>query len=204
LPVRTIPDDSGKVAGNKVAGKQQEVPRVFSTYPIIGLDASVAKVGFAVLFGSTIRTSVFRPASTGIERLHEIRAFVQGLLESTSGLSQNPPAVVVEGYSFASKNSRAHATGEVGGIIRLAVKDARLSMIEVPPTSLKKFITGVGNSPKTGMPLGLFKRFGVDLPDEDQADAASLALFGASLWGFVSGDITKVMQEALRGHADLL
>jgi crossover junction endodeoxyribonuclease RuvC len=57
--------------------------------------------------------------------------------------------VIVEGYSFASRNSQAHSIGELGGCVRMTLWKNGIPYIEVPPTSRAKFATGKGNAGKT-------------------------------------------------------
>jgi crossover junction endodeoxyribonuclease RuvC len=47
----------------------------------------------------------------------------------------------------------------------------------VPPTALKKFITGRGNSKKDIMLKEVFKKFGADYNDDNLCDAYCLAKY---------------------------
>lgn len=59
--------------------------------------------------------------------------------------------------------------------------DARL--VEVPPTSLKKWATGRGSGDKVAMASALTKRYGEEFQTNNLADAFALMMFGRGLQG---------------------
>jgi Holliday junction resolvasome RuvABC endonuclease subunit len=69
--------------------------------------------------------------------------------------------VIIEGYSFASRNSQAHAIGELGGVVRLCLWNLRIPYIEVPPTCRAKFATGKGNAGKNEVMSAVSARTGI-------------------------------------------
>jgi hypothetical protein len=73
--------------------------------------------------------------------------------------------------------------GELGGVTRLALYNLKIPYVLVPPATLKKFITGKGNSPKNIMLKEIFKRFAMDFDDDNVADAYSLAQLGRAITG---------------------
>ena len=91
----------------------------------------------------------------------------------------HPALVVIEGYAYARPNQQA-AIGELGGVIRLALHKWGGDWIVVPPTSLKKFVTGKGNAPKDRVMMDAYKRFEIDVPTTDECEALCLALMGAT------------------------
>ena len=94
--------------------------------------------------------------------------------------------VVIEGYSFAGKfnNSLQY---ELGACIRMKLHENEVPFIEIPPTSLKKFVTGKGNAKKDLMMLGVYKRWDFDPADDNEADAYGLAQFGRAIIGKETG-----------------
>lgn len=119
---------------------------------VFGIDLSLTSTGICYVETNTAVTSKKR----GPERLVEIREAVLGHL---SGLES--PVVIVEGYSFGSKNSQAHATGELGGVIRVALHERGIPYVEVPPTCLKKFATGKGNASKNEVISAMSAKTGI-------------------------------------------
>jgi Holliday junction resolvasome RuvABC endonuclease subunit len=145
--------------------------------PVLGLDGSVNKIGFAIIWGRYIKAWKWTAKSTGIQRMFDVQKVVNDVLAV-----YRPVGCAIEGYAMGAKG-RTHATGECGGIHRMVVASRNIPIIEVAPGGLKKFVSGKGDMPKTGMPLALYKSYGVDYPDEDQADASGLALMAAARFG---------------------
>lgn len=58
-----------------------------------------------------------------------------------------------------------------------------IPVVEVAPTSLKKFATGKGNATKPDMRMALFQRAGIDERDDNRVDAWWLRQVGLHLVG---------------------
>ncbi len=112
---------------------------------------------------------------TGPARLAGFVASSRTLFET-----YRPDALAIEGYAFSSKFSRAHDLGELGGVLRLAAHDCRLPTIIVPPNTLKQFATGKGNVGKGVIIKEAYKRWSIDVSDDNEADAAVLSLMASS------------------------
>lgn len=109
----------------------------------------------------------------------------------------NPTLVVIEGYAFASRFSRAHALGELGGIFRLVMYRMGIPYAVVPPKSLKRFVLGPrASNKKDAMIKGVDSRWGVRFEVSDLADAYGLARIGCALY---DKSITATDAEALNG-----
>ena len=143
----------------------------------IGIDQSYG--GFAITAidkQGNYYTEVKKIEGTGVERLHKARAFLIGFLDR-----YEVEAVAIEGYAFGSQ--MANMAGELGGMIRLALFDkyrfdkpqAAFPLV-VPPTSLKKYVTGKGTGiKKNQMLLAIYKKWDVEFPSDDAADSYGLA-----------------------------
>jgi crossover junction endodeoxyribonuclease RuvC len=107
---------------------------------ILGLDLSLTSTGYSV----HEQTGIFSTKEKGAKRLSVITEMVVDFC-----LKNNIECVVIEGYSFASRNSQAHSIGEMGGCVRMRLWENKIPFIEVPPTSRAKFATGKGNAGKT-------------------------------------------------------
>ena len=117
-----------------------------------GLDLSLTSTGFC----SAELNAAICSKQKGMPRLAEIRDKVLAQVQELDA-----PIVIVEGYSFGSKNSQAHATGELGGVVRLALHEYGTPFIEVPPTCLKKFATGKGNANKNEVISAMSAKTGI-------------------------------------------
>lgn len=107
---------------------------------VVGLDLSLTSTGIAFGQDATFTVST---KLTGPVRLSTIRDSILHLLQPLPN-----PHVVLEGYSFASRNSRAHSIGELGGVIKVALMEAGIPCVLVAPKGRAKFATGNGNAAK--------------------------------------------------------
>lgn len=146
---------------------------------IVGLDTST-KTGFVVLSDDPtffFSTELEAKNLKGFERLVWFRKAVNKLLDT-----YNPVAVVIENYGFANAFTLVPLV-EIGTIVRMVVHDRGIPLIEIPPTTLKKIITGKGVAKKEVMLLEVFKRWGFTAATNNVADAYSLAKIGQYLCG---------------------
>ena len=95
--------------------------------------------------------------------------------------------ILLEGYSYASKGKAILDIAEFGGLLRKsllydAVNDG-IRILEIPPSALKKFITGKGNVSKMEMCVAIAKRYDVEYATNDEYDAYALAQMGAAILG---------------------
>ncbi len=163
--------------------------RFTGTY--VGMDMSLTSTGLAVLRGGALTTHHLQAADLrGPERLewyrHQLREFLYPLEGCT---------VCLEDYAF-NKGNRAHQIGELGGLVRTMLWGESGTSYLVAPATLKKFVTGSGKGGKTGIPLHLFKRWGLTVDQEDEADATGLALM--ALYSNLNKlDHTKAQAEAV-------
>lgn len=144
---------------------------------VIGLDLSLTSTGMAY---ADLTQSV-QPKAKGMERLEAINRVV---LEVCDRYSE--PFVVVEGYSYSSRNSHAHALGELGGIVRFSLWQRGIPYADVPPTCRAKFATGKGNAGKAEVVSAISARTGLlwsGKGAEDQCDAWVLQEMGLAHFG---------------------
>ena len=118
----------------------------------MGLDLSLTSTGVSV----NGETTSIRPTSRGTIRLIEIRDTLLALLAE-----HQTQIVAVEGYSFASRNSHAHALGELGGVIRVVLHERGVRLVVVPPTVRAKFATGKGNAGKSEVVSAISAKTGI-------------------------------------------
>lgn len=145
---------------------------------VVGLDPSLTSfAGIRLRVGAsddikelTIKT---KPAQYP-GRLSRIRA----ITAEVGAFCMGAALVAIEGYAFGARNGR-EAAGELGGAVRLALHAAGIPMIEVPPSTLKKYVTGKGVADKNIMLREVFRRWAYEAKNDDLADAYSLARFAA-------------------------
>lgn len=153
----------------------------FGTAPIsrqvsVGIDQSYSGFGLSVVSiddpGSQ-QTWVYSAQGTGTPRLAEIRGWLQEKLREVNA-GYTVAGVAMEGYAFGAQ--RGHQAGELGGMVRLSLYDSGLTRsLVVPPTTLKKYVTGQGTKvTKSQMMLHVYKKWGVELNNDNAADAYGL------------------------------
>lgn len=137
---------------------------------VVGLDLSLRATGIS----TADATVVYEPKGlTGVERLAAIRDVI---------LALSADLFVVESYSFGSGN-QAHQLGELGGVVRLALWEAAIPYVDVPPARLKKAAAGRGNATKSDMRAELIKRVGIDIRDDNRVDAFFLRAMALEHYG---------------------
>jgi crossover junction endodeoxyribonuclease RuvC len=130
---------------------------------VSAFDLSLTSTGYATPEGSGVL--VPPDGMRGIDRLRWIRRHV---LDLARGL------VVLEGYSFASRGRAIVSLGELGGVVRVALADARIPWVDVPPAVRCKLATGRGNAPKEAVLAAAIRRLGYAGHSHDVADASWL------------------------------
>lgn len=172
--------------------KTGDLPRgIKGTY--LGIDPSLTSTGVAVLTSDNIETFRIIPGKRrGIRRLCWLDEEIMNLIHEVV----KPDVTCVEGYSYASVN-QAHQVGEWGGLVRLRLWRSGRRHFIVAPGTLKKFATGNGNSSKPAVAVGLFKRWGVERDQDDEVDAAVLAIMAAMKTEMGLVTPTKFQAEAL-------
>lgn len=142
-------------------------------------------------------TQVAKFDGSGVTRLTEIRDFLTAQI--TSSLRGYKIAdVAMEGYAFGSQ--MANMLGELGGMVKLAVYETLgIRPLIVPPTSLKKFVTGKGTGvQKNQMLLHTYKKWGVEFTDDNAADSYALArlVSGLQTTAYETEIYEKLMSDA--------
>lgn len=140
---------------------------------VVGLDLSLTATGIAGLAGAT---STVKTRTRGMERLDVITDAVLNAA-NLAGL------VCIEGYSFGSLASQAHALGELGGVVRWSLWRSGIEYLDVPPSTLKTYATGKGNAGKVDVVIAARDRLGYEGTDDNEADALWLRALGLDLLG---------------------
>jgi crossover junction endodeoxyribonuclease RuvC len=161
---------------------------------IIGIDPSLTSTGICIMekSGKLLSTLAINSGFSGMKRLHDIK---EQLSQEMNRYPRFKVTVFIESYSFGSQNGR-EALGELGGMIRLILYEEGIEFVDVAPTSLKKYATGIGKGDKVAMAIGVIKTWGVDFPTTDQTDAYALCQFGRGYLGLVD-DLTVFRKEVI-------
>jgi crossover junction endodeoxyribonuclease RuvC len=158
---------------------------------LLGLDLSLTSTGYS-LRGET---GIISTKKKGPERLSVINKMVIEVC-----LDKKIDCVIVEGYSFGSRNSQAHSIGELGGCVRMTLWERGIPYVEVPPTSRAKFATGKGNAGKTEVISAISSRTGKVFSGggaDDECDAWVLEQMGLTKLSLSQFQWTKEQLSAL-------
>jgi crossover junction endodeoxyribonuclease RuvC len=142
---------------------------------VIGIDPA-ARLGFASLdmFKGSIDISGAEDFSkyARLARWPKLRFWMKAFINTTEA-----KLAVVEGYGFGNVHSLGSLV-ECGTLVRLTLMEEKIPFIEVPPTTLKKFICGSGAAKKELLIKEVYKRWQLDSSDNNEVDAFCLAQFG--------------------------
>lgn len=99
-----------------------------------------------------------------------IHAFIQGHIRAVQ-----PQLVALESY-FPHRQRGAVVIPELRGIIKLVSYQMGLDVLEVPPSTVKKTITGNGRADKDLVRKIVNEEYGLSLSSADEADAIAIAI----------------------------
>lgn len=155
-------------------------------YRVIGIDQSYTGFGFSVDGEAKKRNFPPGKYDSDVARLVGIREWFRIWL--TLQHNRGVDLLVMEGYASNAKFGREMA-GELGGAVKMVTYDILgAPPLVVPPPTLKKFVTGSGAGKKNTMLLHVFKKWGEEFSDDNQADAYSLEKFGLAYLDVTDGN----------------
>lgn len=168
---------------------------------VIGLDLSLNGTGLCVLDGEgniALSTCIKNKAKlSGFDRIIAVREKVISIIKE-----YQPTLIAIEGYSMGQKAGVHFDTVELSGQIKVWLYQTGYKFCLVPPTTLKKFITGKGNSKKNVMLMEILSRWGIKFLSDDEGDAYGLSVVAAYEDYFLGNrecpkKITHAMRESL-------
>jgi Holliday junction resolvasome RuvABC endonuclease subunit len=154
---------------------------------IIGIDPSLTRTAVAMIDGCDSYTTRL----TGLPRLAYLRDEVLAAAGARTRLA------VIEGYSMGGQRGSSgvgQALGELGGVIRLALYEQGIEILDVSPASLKKFACGhieQKKRDKDAMFKAALQNLPWDVDNHDEADASWLRAIGLYLHGISVVPVTQ-------------
>lgn len=152
---------------------------------VVGIDLSMTATGVA-----TIETEEPEPLLRVIKSkpdgktLHSRFVRMESLAASVVAEAKGADLVVIEGPSFASHTSGTWDRAGLWWWVVSILSTVDTRVIEVPPTSLKKWATNKGSAGKTEVALAISKLWpNASISDDNAADALCLATIGAQILG---------------------
>jgi crossover junction endodeoxyribonuclease RuvC len=150
--------------------KYPKLPKSDKLY--IGIDQSLTGTSICLYQDQQLEFHNIKPLYMGVSRISEIYKVFCQILDEHEG---QVAGAAIEGYAFSAKGAKFNL-GELGGVLRLALYERKIITVEVPPTYLKKFFTGKGNAQKNLMIKEAFKKYDIDLNDDNDCDSFGLSL----------------------------
>lgn len=150
---------------------------------IIGVDISYSSTGIAWEEGGVVKTTTIsvtkeKQSDALIGNILACRAWVDKFDNFLAHNSLYNSILYVEDYAFGAKGSAVTAMAELGGLSRNWFIESDIKFVLVGVGENKKFLTGKGNAKKDMMLKEVYKRYGIDVNTNDEADAVSLLMFG--------------------------
>lgn len=142
----------------------------------VGLDQSYSGFGIVVIDHQEAQTSLwkFPPKGSDGMRLGDIYVNLLTLFTQLQD-RYDEVHVAMEGYANGRTFNR-EKMGELGGIVKLSHATVfGTDPTVVPPTSLKKFVTGKGTASKDDMVSAVQSKWAKDITNNNLADAYGLA-----------------------------
>jgi crossover junction endodeoxyribonuclease RuvC len=184
--------------------QEDNVQRIPVTHATVDLDMSLAATGFCsrqgrILNIETIKTA---PKKHPID-LARFRYISDAVLER---IPPNTVMICIEETFIprqASRIGQAMNLAKLGAIMRLALYEAGFKFYVVTPQQLKKFATGKGTGQKGIIIREVYKKWGIDCKDDNQADACVMAHMAEGLhcWhdpnSTLVGELHKYQQDVL-------
>lgn len=169
---------------------------------ILALDLSLTSTGWAAHYpgtpGEWLPWSASGTLDPGSRRGYDRLDWIRGAVLELAARGPGADLVVIEGYAFGSpRQSYSREIAELGGIIRMALRDLGYRWVDVPPASLKKYAAGKGNAGKELVLVEAVKRLGYGGSSNDEADALWLLEMALDHYGLTEPRVPKAQREAL-------
>ncbi len=151
---------------------------------VMGVDPSLTCTGVVVLGddGSLIVSDrvTSTPAGRNVSsRMRRCQSLFSGVMRSAEKFK--PEVVCIEAYALGANMPGVADRVELGALLRFSLIAAGFKLIEVAPTTLKKWATGAGKGGKTPVIAALTKRYGIEFASDDEYDAYALARMGLQI-----------------------
>jgi len=145
----------------------------------MGIDLSLVETGIVcledgkIIFQDTVKSKP-KEGQLEIERIRAIALEV-----NVNGIGKYKPSlVVIEGLSYGSKNTTSLCQlAKLNFCIEIYCYIEKYRYLMVPPTSLKKFITGKGSADKSLMGAVAKQRWSRTFRDDNECDAFCLLMW---------------------------
>jgi len=127
-----------------------------------------------IVLGPSVLTLTGDNARSYTTLFHFIRQQLEGQILN-NGVHIKPNYIAIEQY-FPRRQRGATIIPEVRGIIKLAAYQLDVNIVDVPPSRVKKFVTGNGKATKDEVRAVVCSMYSINLESSDAADAIAIGL----------------------------
>lgn len=174
--------------------------------PVVGIDLSLSQTGIAILHEGTVQTSFFGVKAIAssdryYSKLIRFQQIQDGVLDAMDRVIQPwvDPEIFIEGPAYQSKGSSGHDIAGNWWLLYETLCANGWMPAVIPPSSIKQYATGKGNSNKDTVMAAVIRRYlDIDIPNNDVADAVALMALGARKLGHpIETDLPKINLKAM-------
>lgn len=147
----------------------------------LGLDLALSETGYSVIDGEHILALGSIKTAPGDPKPWRLKHIADSVIEIIR--AHEPICITKEAMSFGSPHGALHMAEVHGAVSYAMCKAGAQEPYEVAPSTLKKFATGSGKGEKSDVKLAIYKRWGQDIKNNNQADAYVLARMAGGIHG---------------------
>lgn len=176
----------------------QKERETMSAFVTVGLDLSLCSSGFCLLDGDNVTVETVKTTPKTCE--NDLARFAYIRKEIIGRIPSNVDMICVEDFfaPFGPSAGSAISLAMLGAVIRVALWEATMPFYVVSPNQLKKHVTGKGAGQKSVVLREVYKKYGIDCKDDNQADAAALAHIARDLLTGASDDWPEYRKEVMK------
>jgi Holliday junction resolvasome RuvABC endonuclease subunit len=168
----------------------------------VGLDLSLTATGVAALDDTAtpaLQTNTIKSKGKKDDTLLARGARLRTLSHNIIAITGKADIVIVEQPAFSQTGGSHHDRSGLWWLTVNKLQTAGIVVVEIPPTSLKKYITGKGNASKMEVVAKIIRLLpDTEVNNDNEADAIGLALMGARHYQTaVEETLPKVNLEAM-------
>lgn len=144
----------------------------------VGIDPSLTGTGLIILNDNAeIIEQQLISTKHDSSNIYDIEVRILQIIDKISFILniKNLYGIYMENISWASKGEAFAQLASLNYAIRVFLYQNKILYNVIPPTSLKKYVANSGSAKKNLMLKEVYKRWGVDLNDDNLADAYGLA-----------------------------
>ena len=172
---------------------------------VVGCDLSLTKTGLIILQedGKVLLQGLVKSKPGGDKPVDETRRMMKIVEEiffmaDASLGDKEPDLVVIEGLAFLATGTSLTQLSFLHHVTRAICETLDWKFVICFPTTLKKFATGSGKGDKDMISLAVYKNYGYEAPDNNLADAYTLAAAGMALLGSPLKALFTPQQEVIQ------